>query len=79
MKEQHVRILYLPISNQIIIKGLKGISDKQLSELGISEGVLFMIRQGFAKQLREDVFDELSQALNLDISSDTSPSKQSEK
>ena len=60
MKEQLSvnRFFYLPISNRIIIEGLKGKSDKQL---------------------RKDVFNKLSHALNLDISAETSSPKQSEK
>lgn len=80
MKEQqHIRLPYLPISSRKIIEGLDGMSDKQLSELGIPAGVFFMIRQGYAKQLREDIFNKLSHALNLDISPDTSSPKQPEK
>ena len=73
MKEQQPvnRLPYLPISNRIIIEGLKGKSDEQLIEIGVSEGLLLMIRQGFAKQLREDIFNKLSHSLNLDISADT--------
>lgn len=79
MKEQqNVRLPYIPICGRKIIEGLDGISGKQLVELGISEGLLFMIRRGYAKQLRQDVFNKLSHALNLDISPETSPHKQSE-
>lgn len=68
-KEQHIKSLpYLPISGRTIIEALKGKSDAQLEEIGITGGLLFMIRQGYAKQLREDVFNKLSRALNLDIS-----------
>lgn len=77
IKEQqhyHVEHLpYLPISNRTIIEASRGKSGEQL---GVSEGILFMIRQGFAKQLREDIFNKLSHALNLDISADNSSPKQ---
>ena len=59
---------YFPISPRIIVEALEGKSQKQLHELGMSEGLLLMIREGHANQLRQDVFDQLSHGLNLDIS-----------
>ena len=71
-EQQYInRLPYLPISSRIVIEALKGKSAEQLSEIGITGGLLFMIRQGYAKKLREDVFNKLSQALDLDISADT--------
>jgi len=65
-EQQHYN--FLPISNQTIVDSLVGKSDEQIKELGVNGTLIFMIRRGFATQLREDVFNKLSQALNLDIS-----------
>ena len=69
MKEK--RLPYLPISTQKIITGLDGKNDEQLKELGLPPGTIFMIRQGYARQLRKDTFDTLSATLGLDISANT--------
>ena len=76
MTENINNLPYLPISNAKIIESLKGKSDKELEELnkmGVTSGVLFMIGQGHAKQLREDVFGQLSAFLKVDISAEASP------
>ena len=60
-EQQYInRLPYLPISSRIVIEALKGKSAEQLSEIGITGGLLFMIRQGYAKKLREDVFNKVS-------------------
>ena len=72
MKEQREAkkdsLSYFPISNQVIKDSLDGQDTEHLSELGISETLLFMIRQGYATKLRSDVFEILSEALNCNIS-----------
>lgn len=79
MKEHINKLPYLPISNKVIIKALDGKGDKDLEELYkqgvVTGGVIFMIRERFAQQLRQDAFDSLSEFLKLDISAKASPSK----
>lgn len=62
------RLPYPKISNKVIIEALDRLKPQNLDELGVPDGVIFMIRQGYAKQLRSDVFEILSKALNCDIS-----------
>lgn len=69
-KEKVNKLSYLPISNRKINEALKGKSEKEIKELGVSEIVLFMISMGYGNQLREDVYQRLSSALNVDISLD---------
>jgi len=57
---------YVPIDQQII-DVLKKTDNTQLGESGVSATILSMIRQGIVPQLREDVLDDLSLALGLDL------------
>jgi DNA-binding Xre family transcriptional regulator len=59
---------YLSISNKKIIEALKNKTEEEIKKLGISEAVLFMIQQGYAKQLRKDIYLKLSRSLGIDIS-----------
>lgn len=71
------KLPYLPIPDEIV-KALKEQNiEEELVSLGISKTILYLIRWGYARQLRKDVFDILSKALNHDILTNIQPEERS--
>ncbi len=70
-KEISTEWSYLPISHQVIkdawVRGDAQVIDERLSNQGLSEVLIYMIRQGYVRQLRADCFKILSEVLGCNI------------